>query len=85
MNDKLGLAQAIIFINGVLKVHNQAIGMILHITILKVLPKDLKGGGGVGCRVHSREGGVFQLQGVADFSPQRGMKRLRIMIASLTK
>ena len=36
-----------IFINGVLKVQNQAIGMILHITILIVLPKDKKGGGGV--------------------------------------
>ena len=66
MNDKLSPSQAIIFINGVLKVHNQAIGMILHITILKVLPKDQKGGVGVGCRVHSRGG-------VADFSHQKGV------------
>ena len=30
--------------DGVIKVQNQAIGMILHITILKLLPRDKKGG-----------------------------------------
>ena len=45
MNDIPGPLQAKIFINGVLKVLNQAISMILHITILKILPKGIKGGG----------------------------------------
>ena len=37
--------QAKTFVNGVIKVLNQAIRMILHTIILKDLPKDKKGGG----------------------------------------
>ena len=60
------------FINGVIKVLNQAIRMILHTIILKDLPKDKKGGG-----VESiPEGEVYfgsRGRGGADLSHQRGV------------
>ena len=54
------LPQAKFFINGVIKEKSQAIRMVLHIIILKVVPKDKKEG------VESTPEGVgaFQLQGV---------------------
>ena len=61
MKDKVSLAQAKIFINGIIKVQNQAIGIILPITILKVLPKDKKGEGVLS---------PFQRGAGADFSHQ---------------
>ena len=61
MNDIVSPPQAKIFINGVLKVQNKGIGMILHITILKVLPKDKKEGAVLS---PFQRGVVFQLQGV---------------------
>ena len=45
VNDIVSPAQAKIFINCVMKGQNQALGMILHITIKKNLPRDKKGGG----------------------------------------
>ena len=45
MKDTVSPLWAKIFINGAMKFQNQAIGMNLRITILKVLPKDKKGGG----------------------------------------
>ena len=59
MNDIVSPPQGKIFIIGVIKVQNQAIWMILNITILKVLPEDKKEGG---CRVHSRGGGECWFQ-----------------------
>ena len=66
----VSLPQAKIFINGVIKGQNQAIGMILHITIQKYLPRDKKGGG---VKSIPEGGGVyFCSRGAADFSHQRG-------------
>ena len=67
VNDIVSPPQMKIFINCVMKGQNQAIGMILHLTIWKNLPKEKKEGD-----VESNpEGGVFQLQGGADCSHQR--------------
>ena len=70
VNEIVSLPQVKIFISGVLVVQNQALRTILHIIILKTLPRHKKMRGG--SQVHSRRG-VFQLQGGADFSHEKGV------------
>ena len=52
----VSLPQAKIFINGVLKVPNQAIRQNLHGVIMKILVRVIKG---VGCQVYSTGGSHF--------------------------